>query len=463
MTLNMPNTNSVPVIDPSSKVRITQLDVVRGFAVLGIFWINIVYMGLPYGANNLPTLIGNSDALNAFAWVFNSLYIDGSMFSLFAMLFGASALILLREDKLNTVGGVAVVDYFYRRLFWLIIFGLVNSFLLLWPLDILVTYGLLGLLLFPLRHIRPGKLLLIGLMLVVIGSLSVISENSDDDQTQDTDLSSELNSDITIDLDAGLTMEPESARTLKYADPEKELKEELYKDLAEDMVARRQGYLELVRYNFSLALGQHTTNLYEDNLFDAGGMMLIGMALFKWGVLSGARSTLFYLVMMFTGYTLAMLLRFPVVEANITSAFDPFLSLSFEQAFYFIARLPLALGHLSLIMLLLRMRWFRIPAIALAATGRMALSNYIGQTLFAIFLFYKFGFGLFGELERFQLSLVALFFGCFQLLFSLMWLKNFQMGPLESLWRWLAQSPLSDHRYRNRLFWKNVPEQVNNV
>lgn len=422
------------IIDNSSTQRIAELDVLRGFAVLGIFWINIVYMGLPYGAINMPTLVGDADALNVFAWVVDNLFIDGSMFALFSMLFGASALILLREEKLNSVDGVAVIDRYYRRLFWLMAFGLIHSFVLLWPLEILFTYGVLGLFLFPLRNIRPSRLLLLGTTLVVIGSFGVVDLSDDNDSSQDqtllSDSSVDLMSDITI---SGLTTE-----ILDDIDSEKQLKDELYQKLAEDMLNRKQGYLDVFQSNFDLALGQHTTNLFEDNIYDAGGMMLIGMALFKWGMISGMRSSLFYLAMMIAGYGVSMLLRYPFIVSSISSGFDPLLSNNSEQFASFFARLPLALGHIGLIMLLLRMEWFKYPAAALSVAGKLALTNYIAQTIFAGFLFYSFGLGLLGELQRHQLSIVAFTFGFFQLGFSVYWLQNHSMGPLEQLWRWLT-------------------------
>lgn len=74
----------------------------------------------------------------------------------------------------------------------------------------------------------------------------------------------------------------------------------------------------------------------------------------------------------------------------------------------------------------------------LAAAGRMALSNYLVQSLFSIFLFYGFGLGLFAALERYQLALTALAFGGLQIIYSRLWLRYFRYGPMEWLWRSLV-------------------------
>jgi uncharacterized protein len=198
--------------------------------------------------------------------------------------------------------------------------------------------------------------------------------------------------------------------------------------------------------NIELAIGQQTTNLYESNIWDAGGMMLVGMALFKWGVLTGQRSLIFYLTMTLLGFTLAILLRLPGVIAGISSGFDPAQVQHIGSLPNLMGRLPLALGYVGLIMLLCRWRLLSTLTRALAAAGRLAFTNYITQTLFAIFVFYGFGLGLFGRLPFYQLILSAMLFGGMQILFSVFWLQYYQQGPLEWVWRSLVHWKLRPFR-----------------
>jgi uncharacterized protein len=152
-------------------------------------------------------------------------------------------------------------------------------------------------------------------------------------------------------------------------------------------------------------------------------------------VLTGRRSGIFYLAVTLLGFAAAILLRLPAVAAAVASGFDPQWVRFIGSAANLVGRLPLALGYIGLIMLLCRRQWLSGTARALAAAGRLAFTNYVGQTLFAIFLFYGFGFGLFAEFAYYQLLLVAMGLSLFQLFASVVWLQYFRQGPLEWLWR----------------------------
>ena len=115
--------------------------------------------------------------------------------------------------------------------------------------------------------------------------------------------------------------------------------------------------------------------------------------------------------------------------------FDPLTLVRLEEGDPDLGRLPVALGHVGLIGLLCRWGragWLTAP---LAATGRLALTHYISQTVFSIFVFYGLGLGLFGTLERWQLALICLGVWAFQIGFSVLWLQRYRHGPLEWLWR----------------------------
>jgi uncharacterized protein len=175
--------------------------------------------------------------------------------------------------------------------------------------------------------------------------------------------------------------------------------------------------------------------VYKRHLVEIGGMMLIGMALYRWGVLSGARSTRLYLALAVLGFAIGGWLR----GANLYQAylldFDPLALVRLAEGRWGLGRVPVVLGYVGLIGLLCRWgrgAWVTGP---LAATGRLALTHYISQTVFSIALFYGLGFGLFGTLERGQLALICLSVWAFQIGFSVLWLRHYRYGPLEWLWR----------------------------
>jgi len=102
---------------------------------------------------------------------------------------------------------------------------------------------------------------------------------------------------------------------------------------------------------------------------------------------------------------------------------------------YDISRLPVTLGHVGVIGLLCQYARFDRITNLLAAVGRLALTNYILQTVISIFLFFGFGLALFGVFERYELIYVCLGMWALQIIFSVRWLKYYKYGPLEWLWR----------------------------
>src|SRR5688500_10018130 len=119
--------------------RIGMLDTTRGIAVLGILIMNITGFGLPLAYDN-PTNWGGHEGADLAVWRIASLFFEGTMRGLFTLLFGAGALLFLQRHEVRTPG-LRAADLYFRRTLWLIVFGLVNGYLLLWPGDILFYYG----------------------------------------------------------------------------------------------------------------------------------------------------------------------------------------------------------------------------------------------------------------------------------------------------------------------------------
>jgi uncharacterized protein len=396
--------------------RIAQIDVLRGFAVLGVWWIGVGAFGLPYGANALPTLLGTPSTLNLGLWGFTAVFMEGAVRGVFSMLFGASALIYLDEARLAREG-LALVDRFYRRNLVLMAFGLVHAWLLLWPHDVLYAYGLLGLFIFPLRRVPPLVLLLIGVALQAVAALEI------DWPTVLGWLSGTPGAGDPADPSAADLAE--SARFLGW----------LHAQMAQDIHTYRSGYLAIFGAQAGEVAAQQSTYFYQRHCFEIGGMMMIGMALYRWGVLSGRRPWWLYLLLALGGLAVGGWLRGADLYQAYTLCFDPLTLARLKEGSLDLGRLPVALGHVGLIGLLCR--WGQAPWLTgpLAATGRLALTNYIGQTVIGITLFYGFGFGLFGRLERWQLALIFLAVAAVQIGGSVLWLRYFRYGPLEWVWR----------------------------
>jgi uncharacterized protein len=388
---------------PDRTSRFLEIDVLRGFAVLGIFQINILYFGQPYDLYHFPILFGDYELLNALSWFYTSLFVEGSMYGLFSLLFGVSAMILLDPARLDE-SGVYTVDLYYRRMLWLIAFGGVHAYLLLSPMEVLFTYGVLGLFLFPLRNLSPQMLLVIGGFMAVKGAFQL---------------------DIISSAAASTFEQTGSSATAAR--------------IVADLNLFQSGYWSIFRDNLGVAYAWQTELLFEDQLFDAGGLMLIGMALYKLGLVTGQKSLRFYLLLMLAGYVGVFYLRWPLAISYFESGFSPYHFEDQPTEPVLLARLFLVMGHLGFLLSLARLN--RVPWLlaGLARAGQMALTNYVGQTLFAVLLFYGFAGGMYGRLERHELLITALGFGLFQMIMSTLWLRHFRFGPVEWLWRSLVR------------------------
>jgi uncharacterized protein len=408
--------------------RIAQIDVLRGFAILGVYWIGVGAFGLPYGANALPTLLGTPSTLNLTLWASTEIYMEAAVRGVFSMLFGASALILLAPDRL-AADGIAQVDRFYRRNLSLMLFGVVHAYLLLWPYDVLYAYGLLGMFIFPLRQAPALALFLGGVALQAVADL-------------------EVDWGLVLGWLRGLPQGQETA--LAAASPAEGVRflNWLRAQMLQDIQTYRSGYLDIFAAQIGEVAAQQSTLFYKRHLYEIGGMMMVGMALYRWGVLSGRSPWGLYLALAVLGFGVGGWLRGADVYQVWAQGFDPLTLVRLREGDLDLGRLPVALGHVGLIGLLCRWgraRWLTGP---LAAAGRLALTHYLAQTLFSITLFYGLGFGLFATLERWQLALICLGVWAFQVGFSVAWLRRYRYGPLEWLWRSMIYGKAQPMRVR---------------
>jgi uncharacterized protein len=172
-------------------------------------------------------------------------------------------------------------------------------------------------------------------------------------------------------------------------------------------------------------------------LWDILSYMLLGMAFFKLRIFHGERSSIYYLIMLITGYLIGLTINYLETTAILGSDFDK-LAINKAGMTYQIGRLFTTIGHIGLFMLFIKSGIFGFFQKALAAVGRMALTNYLMHSIITSILFYGFGFALFGELQRYELYYIVGSIWVFQLIFSPIWLKYFQYGPVEWLWRSLT-------------------------
>ena len=141
--------------------RVGSVDVIRGVALMGILAMNIVGFGWPGAVYSIPIVAPEYDRADLILWGFNHLVFDTKMMTLFSMLFGAG--LVLMSDRAEGRGAKMAWVY-YRRVSWLLVIGLVHSYLI-WDGDILVMYASVGFLLYPTRKWSPRTLIIAGVCL----------------------------------------------------------------------------------------------------------------------------------------------------------------------------------------------------------------------------------------------------------------------------------------------------------
>ena len=177
--------------------------------------------------------------------------------------------------------------------------------------------------------------------------------------------------------------------------------------------------------------------MYEFWVWDILSFMLIGMAFFKWEIFQGKRPSRFYWTIMIVGYAIGLYVNYCETMLSINNNFEV-IALSKAGQTYQLGRLFTTLGHIGLFMIFIKSGILKFLQNALAAVGKMALSNYLIHTVICNVLFMGFGFGLFGRLQRFELYYVVLGIWIIQLIYSPVWFRYFKYGPAEWLWRSLS-------------------------
>jgi uncharacterized protein len=416
--------------------RISSVDMLRGVALLGILLMNIQNFGLPGAAYDNPTVWGGATGWNLAYWAINQVFFEGKMRFLFSLLFGAGA-VLLTERAVERGAGLATADIWLRRCLWMTLFGLLHAYLI-WEGDILYTYGTVGLGLFVFRVLRPKTLLWSAAFVWLLISLS-------------TGLGFVMGGFSARDDAYAALKVDEKQRTKKQKTAIENYQKMLDNEdvvkrrekIDEEIKARRGSYGEVLAFRAPLAFQWQTTFMLKFGVGDVLFPMMLGMALYKMGILSATRSLGFYGGWALFFYTLGIPVLSYVTKLVIDSGWDlwvrPYLYATYEYG-----RFTMGLGHLFLLLALYRSGFFAPLMWVLSKVGQMAFSNYILTSILMTLYFNGYGLGNFAKLERHQLLFVAATMWSINLILSPLWLRYFRFGPLEWAWRTLT-------------YWKRQP------
>lgn len=417
-------------LQPTAKSeRISAIDTIRGIALFGILLMNIVGFGL-YKAYFDPTNNGGATGWNLTVWWMNTLFFEGTMRGMFSMLFGAGIL-LFTGRKSESIEGTVVTDLFFRRLLWMLLFGVIHCYLLLWDGEILYSYAIVGMFAFSFRHLKPKNLLIGATIILVIATAFGVK-----DYFKYKDAFEKVTVAETKKINRQTLSKEDSTSIEKWNGIVKEEKA-TPTQVKEEMTARSKGYWSIVMHKLPVNQYMETTFLYFLNFWDTLAMMLWGMAFFKMGILKAVKSNRFYWLMALMGYGIGITINYFEGSHIVSSNFSV---LSIYKTFmtYNLGRIPTTCGHIALIMLFVKSGFLPFLQKSLAAVGQMAFTNYITHSIICNFIFLGYGFSMYGKLQRYELYYIVISIWVFQLIFSPIWLKYFRFGPLEWLWRSLT-------------------------
>lgn len=400
-------TNLQPVA-PSQRVK--EIDFVRGIALLGILMVNMsIFRDSIFGMSiGKPTSEG---MLSTFANGIIYLFAEGKFYSLFSLLFGFGFSIFLLKEQTQHIQMESV---FKRRMLGLLGFGVIHAFLI-WSGDILITYAILGFFLIAFKKVSNKGLIkwAIGLVVFVVvlqififGMVELVSNTS-------------------------------------YSSMVMEQVGNVEKVLGEKAILSRDIYSGI---NYVAMVGMRA----KETVHQLSGfivifpsvlaMFLIGFALGKSGRLRNISDNKRFFRKMFW---ICLLLGLPLATMHAYGMFAysrmaTDMSGSFHILGFFLGSPVLALAYFSGGLLLFNRfaesKFFQM----IANAGRMALTNYLMQSIICTTIFYGYGFGLLGKVNAFYGLILTLVIWGIQLPLSSWWLSRYRFGPTEWLWRWIT-------------------------
>ncbi len=408
--------------------RIGSLDTLRGVAILGILVMNIYAFAMPFIGYVDPLRIGGTEAINVGTWIFTHILFDQKFISIFAMLFGAGLVLMTERAEAR---GASPRRFYFRRQLWLVVIGAIHGYLI-WFGDILFAYAVIGMVVYRARKWQPRTLIIVACLLLPVTALLNFGNAAMMEKVM-----GEV-AEIEALQAGGEELDEEQLQVLEDWEKQRAFAFPTDDDVQKEIDAYRGSYIDAVRHRAPIVAMMQFFMVLFYGLWRISALMLIGMALMKLGVLTGERSSGYYLRWTLAFYAVGLPLTvFSAVDLH-AHGFDQLYVMRAGGLANYFGSLLVALGHVGLVMWLTKTGTLRALVDRFAAVGRMALSNYLAHSVILTTVFYGYGLGLYGSVPRFwQMGFVVAVIGL-QLLWSPWWLKRFRFGPAEWLWRSLT-------------------------
>lgn len=446
------DTSASPVTE---RDRIVLLDCLRGLAIFGIAVVNIQFFAFPFayiihwdwGGVSFSEGVIRS-ALTFFA--------EYEFFSIFAILFGMGMALQNRRAQQTDR---AFVGLYLRRLAVLLIFGLAHA-MFLWYGDILVLYALMAFIALWCRNLSRRTLLIAAAILFfvpVVVQVYLVMQDPQADQRRGIwdQFTVSLEAQVQEQADGGgghpsTSSAPSPASSPAgtesnggnaISDSDKTVKTllQIVHFLADEERIYRSGTMgeKILHRSVFFFIGSSYVAATSMG-WRALAMMLLGIYIVKRGWFDGSdRHRNVYRRFVVIGLVLGILLHLIGLICQIIYPYTAW-RVALRTISIYLGSFPMCLAYMGLVALLWQQpRWCRRLK-PLAAVGRMALTNYLAQSFLFGLIFYGYGLGWFGRIDLLSAELIVLVILVFQVLSSSFWVRYFQYGPLEWLWRVLT-------------------------
>ncbi len=376
----------------NSSQRITNLDFIRGFAVLGILIINVISFGLPVTALFNHSTYGAENLLDWVVIVISSVFFEYKMMGLFSMLFGVGLMIFLDNAK-PKVKRPKLLSFW--RNFLLLIFGIAH--LSIWEGDILITYASCAFFIILFPQVQNNKIIIFSITFLVFIDLLLINY-------------------------VGSLYDPSGNLILEEAWV---------------VAASEGGSLNLGKFWFPQE--SEWGNIFGLLFILDGGnramtLMIVGILLYRLNIIQGTRELNFYKKLMFCGFGIGLPFSIYSIYLLISSEYSAAIAVT-SKLWLTLSVMPMVLGYVGLLTIM-NIKLRENISTRLRACGKMAFTNYITQTLLGVFVLSGlFGIGTF---SRSQLVLYIVIIWGLQIYWSKPILDKWRYGPLEWFWRKLT-------------------------
>tara|TARA_Y100000992_G_scaffold132863_1_gene87728 strand:- start:21 stop:1184 length:1164 start_codon:yes stop_codon:yes gene_type:complete len=374
-----------------ARTRITNLDFIRGFALLGILVINIIAFGLPLTATTNPSTFGIENTLDWMVLIISSVFFEFKMMGLFSMLFGVGIIIFLENAEKKTSKPKTLAIW---RNFILLCFGLIH--MSIWIGDVLAPYAICAFLLIIFPDVKKPILIFLAIVFLMIAFIVI------------TNYFSSL-----YDTNGNLISEEEWI-----------------------LLASEGGELSYGKFWFpdSESFGNLVGMWwYIGAFFRAISLMLFGILLYKLNIIQGKKNIVFYKKIAVYGFSVGLPLSIYSIYLLVSTDYDPSV-LFISNIFNTLSVIPMVLGYTG-VLTILNLKLRDSISTRLQACGKLAFTNYITQTLFGVFFIGAFRLDTF---SRSELIIFVFLVWIIQIAWSKPILEKFNYGPLEWVWRKLT-------------------------